>query len=186
MRSFLAVLALGCGGPHALTTEFDVVLDSLTPGLRLGESGADVMAKMPQVSLVSYSVVRDSTRIGRFGATNLALIFDETQSAKEHQPLSAGARLTVIDLSFADEAGFQRGLTAIASALSRPGREHCVRIGDREVRRWEWMSATGGYLYAFHDSPGGRFPDAFRVEFRVDPSKVAEVPRGCGLTTVGD
>lgn len=154
-----------------LATSFDAVLDSLTPGLRLGDSAAAVQRKLPQLTEISYAEFHDSSRVGPLGPTRLILVFDRSQGSKEYSPPDPWARLEDIALAVQSESQLLAAAHRIERWLAIPPDTVCLRTGPDSYQSLIWRSDSAAFLEVQRPirivSPGRRQSITYTVSITV-------------------
>jgi hypothetical protein len=167
----VCVLVLVCEAcrpaTRPLATRFDAVLDSLTPGLRLGDSAVAVQRKLPQFTQISYAEFHDSSRVGPLGPTVLTLGFDVSQGSKEYARPSPWARLEEIVLTLESDSQLVAAARRIESWLAMPPDTACLRRGPDSYQRLIWRSDSTAFLEVQRPtrmvSPGSRLSIPYTV-----------------------
>jgi len=136
-----------------LPTGFDAVLDSLTPGLRLGDNPAAVQHKLPDFRLLPDRSFQTRLSTAVTGPTGLSLFF-EGYLIGTPQPAPRAARLESIYLSFSGDTQYARIASSLARWLRRAPDTLCRGVRGRELRVLRWQGSGAATLEATAPVPG--------------------------------
>jgi len=158
----IAVTLMGCLLPLAachprnrpLVTRLDAALDSLTPGLRLGDDAAALGRKLPGFRMRPDRSYEDTIENRQLGRAGLSLFFEGAFGPTVDAPPPPVARLAAIHLSVATDSQFRRAVASLARWL--PVRADTMCAGPEE-RRWRvvrWQVSPTEMLVATPPVPG--------------------------------
>ena len=144
----IAVVLIGClllAACHArnkpLATPLDVLLDSLTPGLRLGDDPAAVALKLPGFRLRPDRGF-DTTLDGHFlGHAGLSVYFEGGFGTTLGAPPPPASRLAVVILAVPTDSQFARAVAAISRWLPLHADTLCA---GSEEHRWKVLRWKAG------------------------------------------
>ena len=159
MHRLAAVLTVcwtlqACGPRNQpLPTGFDAVLDSLTPGLRLGDNPTAVQHKLRDFRLLPDRSFQTRISTAVAGPTGLSLFF-EGYLLGTPQPAPRAARLESIYLSFSRDTQYARIASSLARWLRQAPDTLCRGARDRELRVLRWQGSGAATLEATAPAPG--------------------------------
>src|SRR5438093_1954298 len=159
MHRLVAVLTVcwtlqACGPRNQpVPTCFDAVLDSLTPGLRLGDNPTAVQQKLRDFRLLPDRSFQTRISTAVAGPTGLSLFF-EGYLIGTSRPAPRSARLESIYLSFSGDTQYARIASSLARWLRRAPDTLCRGVRGRGLRVLRWQGSGAATLEATAPVPG--------------------------------
>jgi len=162
MRHAAALLACGLAlagcrpGNRPLATRLDPVLDSLTPGLRLGENAAAVARKLPGFVLGQDRSFQTTVSNRLLDSATLSVFFEGAFSASGNAPPPTLARLEAVQLTVRSDDQFARAVAAVARWLPVRADTLCTGMpaGGQRSRVLRWQVGPTEMVVARPPAPG--------------------------------
>jgi hypothetical protein len=160
MRHAAALLAFGLAlagcrpGNRPLATRLDPVLDSLTPGLRLGENAAAVARKLPGFVLGQDRSFQTTIGNRLLDSATLSVFFEGAFSPSGDAPPPTLARLEAVQLTARSDSQFARAVAAVARWLPVRADTLCTGMPGQRWKVLRWQVGPTEMVVARPPAPG--------------------------------